>query len=137
MAEVLRGAKALVSRGWAQLFYARDGAGRNCPFNSRHATCWCAGGAVDLAVKRAVEKQLGVAIEEEEMSYDNGLFDAIQIFNFAQQSPFHRLGDQVTQFIADHGGPAHLNEWNDEEGRTAEEVVAMLEQVAINIEEGA
>lgn len=55
--KVLRGAIALLKKGWTKGVWARNPAGQECSATDEHATAWCAQGATIAASKGASATQ--------------------------------------------------------------------------------
>ena len=53
-ASVLEAAGAYCANGWTQGIYARDDRGQGCGATCSGAACWCASGAITLAMHRVV-----------------------------------------------------------------------------------
>jgi hypothetical protein len=108
------GRELLLTRGWTQAAYARDGNGRvlGASEYDSQGTCFCAIGAVRTALIS------NVPIEERS-------FEGPWEFSARAESLLHRA-------VAPYA--VNLFEWNDAPGRTRDEVIALYDR-AIQIEE--
>ena len=97
--EVLIRARGFIERGWAKYEYAFNDKGHPVEPNAPEATCWCSFGALRAAC--------GLGAEPYEQPPPKEYLDA--------------LG--VVIWMVDYS----LDGWNDEEGRTKEEVLALFD----------
>ena len=99
--EVLEGAIENLKRGWTQGIYARNKEGQPVGVLNKEACQWCLRGAL----KRASE------------------FDPAQVTSFRSLKIYMR----VLQILSNSTAPQSLASWNDEDSRTKEGVISLLE----------
>ncbi len=99
--EVLRGARVLIAQGWTQRSFARDSTGSTVEPSDPAACVWCLLGALGFA-----------GLPQGRAGYGSGAFVTSAI---AMRDPEKRL-------------PGSLASWNDAEGRTQAEVLAVLDE---------
>jgi hypothetical protein len=102
--EVLRGASARIERGWTQRAIARNRYGSTVISTSPQAVCWCSSGAILVT---AFVLPLGL------LEYDDACEDAENLLRRAIR--------------AECGEPMPVTDWNDADGRTKAEVLAVFD----------
>jgi hypothetical protein len=108
-------ARRLVMSGWCQGAHARDRAGRDVPSWSEEASSWSLLGALLASWHR--HDALG--IDEDVVAH---LADA------------HALG-KATEALGEVVGTASLERWNDDPGRTQEDVISASERALVLLDE--
>ena len=106
-ASVLEAAGAYCDNGWTQDIYARDDRGRGCGATCIDAACWCASGAITLAMHRVV-----------------GTAASARLWNTALGEAEATLKRAIFARWPDTGDCDSIIVWNDATGRTQAEVVA-------------
>jgi hypothetical protein len=113
-AAMLSEARGLLGRGWCRGAQARDANGEAVPAWDEAATSWSLLGAL-LA---AWHLQQGIEVEEDVVAHS---MDA------------RALGD-ATVALGAVTGSISLDRWNDEPGRTAAEVIAVVDEAIASAE---
>ena len=116
--EVLKKARELVQAGWTQEQDACGSAGEKVAFSSPEAKCFCATGAISRA------------------AYELGGWsktDETRIAAFTRSDDRHIAGLAYGELTTELNGEEPY-EWNDEDGRTREQVLALFDQVIQRLE---
>ena len=112
-ASVLEAAGAYCDNGWTQGIYARDDRGQGCGATCIDAACWCASGAITLAMHRVV-----------------GTAASARLWNTALGEAEATLKRAIFARWPDTGDCDSIIVWNDATGRTQAEVVATFHHAA-------
>ena len=118
---ILADARSLVAQGWTQTVLARDKEGKECEPAGDEPCSYCLTGAVACAINRRVHAEL---VEMDKAPWVEEVFTwrANKEYVLNAEGPVRGLIEEANSM-------SHLAFlWNDHKGRTAEEVMAAIDQ---------
>ena len=121
MVDLLSRTRSLVARGWTQKADARDEDGKAMRVYYEGATCWCLSGAIIAASPdRTLEKHQARYL----------LWRAGRVLGYPMDRDlaFKREANPKLDFDEDRLYRWVLEDFNDQEGRTQDEVLALLDK---------
>ena len=124
---ILADARILVAQGWTQTVLARDKEGKECEPAGDEPCSWCLTGAVACALNRRVHAKL--------VEMDQAPWVEEVLTWRANKEYLYNAEGSIRRLIEEANGMCRLSFlWNDHKGRTAEEVIAAIDQTIHHIQ---